>query len=73
MQAYRLRVVKRAKDAPEVSVTRWVVLADSADQATTITLGHLSPGDAVTDCETISMDAPIVAKLGLSEGEAKQL
>jgi hypothetical protein len=73
MQAYRLRVVKRAKDAPGASATRWVALADSADQATTITLSHLSPGDAVTDCETIDMDAPVVVKLRLSKGEAKQL
>jgi hypothetical protein len=60
-------------DAPEVSVTHWVALADNTGQAVTITLSRLSPGDAVTDCETISMDATVVVKLGLSKGEAKQL
>jgi hypothetical protein len=51
----------------------WVALANSADQAASLTISHLSAGDAVIDCEAIDLDPKTVAKLGLSQGSAKQL
>jgi hypothetical protein len=73
MQAYKVRVVKGTKVAGEPAIVHWVVLADSADQAAAITIGHLSAGDAVTECEAIHLDAGTAAKLDLSKGAAKQL
>jgi hypothetical protein len=73
MQAYKVRVLKDMKAAGQPVKALWVVLANSADQAASITLSHLSAGDAVTDCAAIELDLKTVAKLGLSQGTTKQL
>jgi hypothetical protein len=73
MRAYKVRVLKDMKSAGEPATALWVALANSADQAATITISRLSAGDAVTDCAAIDLDPKTVAKLGLSQGTAKRL
>ena len=73
MRAYKVRVLKDMKAAGQPVTALWVALANSADQAAAITVSRLSAGDAITDCAAIDLDQETVAKLGLSQGTAKQL
>jgi hypothetical protein len=49
MRAYKVRVLKTGHSVTVL----WVALANSADQAVSLTISHLSAGDAVIDCEAI--------------------